>query len=172
VNVLDQAARRAWKDAQDAVTPEALPAPRHTSRDPWPAGLTVPQGPATLVALAGEHGWEVRLTYACGPDFRTRGNALRRSIGVRCWYGQRYALIFYTSPLTKTAWEMSSSLVAGGLVGVYSRCSVMDLREYLERLGEVSPEWFADITARVTAAELRAKATAKARPRKPKEATS
>ena len=169
---INQAARRVWKNAQDAVTPEALPAPTHTSRDPFPAGLVIPAGPATLASWAEACGWEVRFTYSAGPWLGARGNALRRSIGVRCANGRRFALAFYVSPLDRSAWTLGSSLVAGGPAGVFSRCSVTDVREYLELGGEVPPEWFAGISQRVNDAAARAKQAAKDRPKRAKVATS
>lgn len=165
-------ARREWKRAQDEMTSAPLPEPRHSSRDAWPTGLAVPKGPADLAAWAEANGWTVALTYSCGPWPNTRGHSLKRSIGVRCHLGQRYALVFYLSPLARTEWSMGSSLVAGGLVGVFSGCNVTEVREYLERHGEVPPEWFSAVRQRISDAAGRTRQAAKARPRRAKEVHS
>jgi hypothetical protein len=81
----------------------------------------------------------------------------------------RVAVATYTSPLDANRWTYAGSLVAGGPVGIYPRCNVTEFREYLERGGEVEPEWFATITERVQAAKARAKATAAARPKRASE---
>jgi hypothetical protein len=156
---MDAAARRAWQDRQyPAMVP--VPASAHTSRDPWPNGLVVSRGPGSLAAHAEKLGWNARITYAVGPWLGTRDTALRRSIGVRCWSGDRFALVFYVSPLTASAWKVASILVAGGPVGVFPRCNITDVRDYLAHRGVVPPDWFAGITARVTDAAVRAKASA------------
>lgn len=166
---LDQEARRAWLARRDAAETEPVPDPEHTSRDPWPDSVVCPKGVRDLQAWAKANGWEVELTYARGPWLGPRGIISRQSIGVRCWRSRVFALAFYVAPAGVNRWTYANSLVRGGPVGVFPRCNVTDFREYLEHGGEVEPEWFATITARVQAAKARAKATAAARPKKASE---
>jgi hypothetical protein len=168
----DLAARRAWQDRQDGAGRVVIAEPERTSRDPWPESVTPPQGVRTLKACAERAGWEVTLTYAVGPWLGSRGFPLRQSIGVRCWRSKRFALVFYVGPLDVNRWLFGNALVAGGPVGVYPRCNVTDVREYLECGGDVPTEWFAAITARVEASKARTKEMAKQRTTRTGKGTS
>jgi hypothetical protein len=165
----DLDARRAWQEREDAAVVEPPPEPEHTSRDPWPADVVPPKGVRDLDAWATFHGWTVELTYARGPWIGARGIKTVHSICVRCYLPGRVAVATYTAPVGVNRWVYGGALVAGGPVGIYPRCNVTDFREYLEHRGEVEPEWFEVITARVQAAKARAKASAAARPKRASE---
>lgn len=168
---LNQAARREYMNALDAVERQEIPAPLHTSRDPWPDGLTAPRGVVTLKADAEAHGWDVRLTYAHGPHLGGRGVPVRHSIAARCWIGSNmYAIAFYVSADRRT-WKFDGSMLRDihGAVPMFPYANVTEFREFLAARGEVSPEFFQAIRERVESSKAKAKSAAASRPKKAKK---
>jgi hypothetical protein len=128
----DLTARIAWQARRDSIgVPAPLPTPVYDSRDVWPVGVAVPGGAATLRTFAQAQGWDVRLTYACGPWLASRGAPLRRCVLVRCRRDELFAIATYVSPVGTDKWTFVSSLVAGGPTGIWPRCNVTALKAYL-----------------------------------------
>jgi hypothetical protein len=127
----DLAARGAWQDAQDvAGVRPPLPAPVHTSREPWPDEVPVPRGATMLADHAQVNGWDVRLTYACGNWAGARGSSLRHNVLLRCWRPEASVLAWWLSPDEPVKWTFDGSLVLDAY-GLCPRLNVTALRTYL-----------------------------------------
>lgn len=173
--LVDQEARRRHLDAQ---VPKhiPLPAPEHTSRDPWPTGLQAPKGARDLASLATSAEWVVTLTYARGPRLDKRGqlSGIFHSILVR---GARPGCQFIAAYVCSVdgearRWVGDGVLITRGDCGIFPHASITDLKGWVLDRGDVPSEWYESIATRIAAQRAKAKAAAKARPKKAREDVS
>jgi hypothetical protein len=161
-----------------------LPPPTHTSRDPWPAGVSVPSAAAKLARLATDAGWTVEITYSRGhvksvrlvdPPYEVATVAVRfRRFLDDARRQARGGWVVYHCRLDRPAkWEAKSLQVWGSdhnpFGGVLGVTDVQDyLREGVNRSGAEVTVWIAQIKQRAADAKERAADAAKARPKKAK----
>lgn len=137
------------------------PAPEHTSRDPWPAGLELPQG-ARLLRKEAEHaGWAVSQQYS-------RGWSVHGITGQPSAYGARIALVmrhpetgnrcvvvYWTKTDGKTAFE--SAIILGPGLPPYAGCNATEAKEFVIIAGRVLPAWVDAVRWRNTLARVQGK---------------
>lgn len=165
---------RAEREAA-APTYEPLPAPEHTSRDPWPTGFTVPRGARDLGRIAEQCGWAITITYARGPrlDRRAQLSGIFHSVCVRGVRPGRQFIASYVCPVEGAQkWSGDGVLLTRGEEGIFPRASVTDLKEWIIAGGTMPAEWYTSINERIEGQKVKAKEAARARPKKAREDVS
>lgn len=127
--------------------PLPRPAPEATSRDPWPDGVATPSAVLKLAQDAREAGWEVLTAYSCGYGVMYRGSWQREErIGIR--FGlhpltdrRAYAVYRRTAGEKPGAWAWDQVYLWGPDLPPFGLCSVTDLRDFLNRAGQVDDRW-------------------------------
>jgi hypothetical protein len=121
------------------------PEPEHTSRDPWPDGLELPQGARILKREAEHAGWAVTQQYS-------RGWSVHAITGKPAAYGSRIAIImrhpetgnrcvvvYWTKQDGKTAFE--SAIILGPGLPPFAKCNATEVKEFIILQGRVLPSW-------------------------------
>lgn len=165
-----------WEMATAGSLVVTHPAPRRTSREPWPAALAAPEPVLKLAERAREWGWDVATQYAQGHGTHSatgRPTALAHSIGVlfsQHPLTKRQAYAVYRRPVSgSSGWTWSSVWLYGPDLPPFGQCSAMELREWLERCYLESPEnmaaWCRVIRERRERQALEQKQRARERPK-------
>lgn len=157
---------------QQAERPAAerapYPAPERSSRDRMPeGGVTYPPAFLTLVRDAEAWGWACLLQAARGwKQHSTRGVPLKvvDSYAVRMHRGQYRAVAVHEGGAWSTVWIWGTDL------SLFGHCGVTELREWLASPADapVAAGWYSDLRVKRQKQAVKAKAAAKARPKKAK----
>jgi hypothetical protein len=121
------------------------PAPEHTSRDPWPAGLELPAGAKRIKREAEHAGWAVGQTYSRGWSVHGvtgKPSAYGSRIALRMLHpetGNRCIVIYYTKDSGTTALE--STFILGPGLPPYTGCNATEIKEFIILQGRVLPSW-------------------------------
>lgn len=163
---------------RDALGPATVdpsvdyPEPVHTSRDPWPDGVTVPGPVAGIRDVAREHGWSVRVMYSrgCHPHGTTgRPTALASWFGVQMLHPESRARVVAVYNGRSSTWSTVHLMTRGEIT---SRGSITDAHEFVTLAGRVLDlrTW---VAARITTRErIAAERAAKRTPRVKASGTS
>lgn len=163
------------QDAQGPVKVDPsvdYPAPEHTSRDPWPAGLDMPGPVAGIRRVAQSHGWSVRVLYSVGshPHGTTgRPTAVASWFGVQMLHPGTRARVVAVYNGRSSTWSTVHLMTRGEIT---SQGSITDAHEFVTLSGRVL-ELRTWVAARITQRERVAKERALKRPpRESKAGTS
>lgn len=157
-----------WKALRRCADPEPeatdYPAPIHTSRDPWPTGVTEPR-PVTLLARLGQdHGWATKVTYSrgCPPHATTgRPGPVADWFAVRMFHPDsraRFVAIYSVRGSVK-AWD--GTLLTTPKIPPYLGCNITEGKAFVMAGGLVLPSFVDEVRQRISGAIAKAKAAPK-----------
>lgn len=146
------------------MTTTEYPAPEHTSRDPWPAGLVAPKAVTDLAKLGTTNGWATTTTYSrgCLPHATTGApGPVADWFAVRMLHPETRArfVAIYSVRGTAKAWD--STLILSPSIPPYTGCNITEAKKLITVSGLVPPSFLDEVRARLAGAKAKAKAAPK-----------